>query len=148
MGKYDEKRRHAGKLYIKDEFTRKEIAERVGVTEKTLRDWIERFGWDELKEANTITRQQLLLDAYTQLKAVNQKIAGMGNVPDKALSDAKATLRKEIETLSDSPLHQYAEVFDEFAVWLMGKHPDKAADIAQLQLQFLNEKQNGSPKDY
>jgi len=147
MGKYDEKRKKAFGLYIKGTLTRKEIAEIVSITEKTLRTWIENGNWDELKEAKTVTRQQLLVDAYAQLKAVNQRIADMGNVPDKTLSDAKSQLRKEIETLSDSPLHQYAEIFDEFALWVFHNHSDKAADIAQLQLQFLNEMQNGS-KDY
>lgn len=148
MGKYDEKRKQACGLYVKGTLTRKQVAETVGVTEKTLRNWIDQYSWDNFKEAQTVTRQQLLLDAYTQLKAVNQKIADMGNVPDKSLSDAKGTLRKEIEALSDSPLHQYAEVFDEFAVWLIGQRPEKVAEIAQLQLIFLNEKQNGTSKDY
>ncbi len=147
MAKYDEIKKKAAGLYVKGTLNRKQVADTVGVTEKTLRKWIEEGNWEELKDAKTVTRQQLLLDSYAQLKAVNQRIADMGNVPDKVLSDAKSGLRKEIETLSDSPLHQYAEIFDEFAVWMVHNQPDKAADIAYLQLQFLNDMQNGE-KDY
>ncbi|MCT4647577.1 MAG: phage terminase small subunit-related protein [Carboxylicivirga sp.] len=147
MSKYDEKKKKAAGLYVKGTLTRKQVADTIGVTEKTLRKWIEEGNWDDLKEAKTVTRQQLLLDAYAQLKAVNRRIADMGNVPDKTLSDAKSQLRKEIETLSDSPLHQYAEIFDEFAVWLVHNNPDMAAEIAHLQLEFLNDMQHGD-KDY
>lgn len=141
MGKFDEKRALAQSLYTRGHLSRKEICEIVGITEKTLRAWIEKNDWDALKEAQTVTRQQLLADAYKQLKAINKKIEDRGGIPDKTLSDAKGMLRKEIEALSDSPVHIYIEVFNEVTEWLIKNHPGKAADISSLLLHFIEERQ-------
>ena len=140
MSKYDEKRNIAQPLYTKGKLSRKEICNIVGIAEKTLRAWIEKYNWDDLKEAYSVTRQQLLADAYTQLKAVNQRIEEKGGIPDKTLTDAKSVLRKEIELLSDSPVHVYIEVFQEVTEWLMSNHPSRAAEISQLLLTFIEEK--------
>ena len=140
MGKYDEKRSIAQPLYTKGKLSRKEICQIVGVTEKTLRNWIEKYNWDDLKEAYSVTRQQLLADAYSQLKTVNQAVEEKGGIPDKQLADAKSILRKEIELLSDSPIHVYIEVFNEVTEWLMLQHPARAAEISQLLLTFIEDK--------
>jgi transposase-like protein len=136
-----EKRQLAQSLYIKGNLTKKAIAQAVGCTEKTLRTWIEKYKWDNLKEAHTVTRKQLLADAYAQLKAVNQKIEERGGVPNKELSDAKSILRKEIEALSDNPLHVYVDCFDEVLEWVMRNDPKSAQQISELLLKFLEEKQ-------
>lgn len=146
MGKNDEKRSLAQSLYVKGNLSRKEISNIVNVTEKTLRSWIDKYGWDDLKEAQTVTRQQLLTDAYKQLKAVNQAIEGRGGIPDKTLSDAKSVLRKEIEALSDSPVHIYIEVFNEVTEWLITNYPGKAAEVSNLLLSFIEQKQKQAGK--
>lgn len=140
MGKYDDKRNMAQPLYTKSKLSRKEICQIVKVAEKTLRSWIDKYAWDNLKEAYSVTRQQLLADAYSQLKAVNQTVEEMGGVPDKKLADVKSSIRKEIELFSDSPIHAYIEVFNEVTEWLMLKHPIKAAEISQLLLTFIEDK--------
>lgn len=141
MGKFDEKRALAQSLYTRGRLSRKEICKIVSITEKTLRTWIDKHNWDALKEAQTVTRQQLLTDSYIQLKAVNQAIEDRGGIPDKTLSDAKSVLRKEIEALADSPVHIYIEVFNEVTEWLIKVHPGKAADISNLLLSFIEERQ-------
>ncbi len=140
MGKFDIKKEQAKNLYIKGRINRKEISQIVGVTEKTLRSWIDKDEWNSLKEAQTVTRQQLLQDAYSQLKAVNQKIDEMGGVPDKVLSDAKSALRKEIEAFESSPLHVYCEVFDELTEWIIENKPTKSLEYSKLFREFLEEK--------
>lgn len=140
MSRYDEKRAVAQPLYTRGKLSRKEICKIVGVAEKTLRSWIEKYEWDNLKEAYSVTRQQLLADAYSQLKAVNQAVEDIGGIPNKTYADAKSILRKEIELLSDSPIHVYIEVFNEVTEWLMLKHPASAADISQLLLTFIEDK--------
>jgi len=141
MGKFDEKQRAAQSLYVRGSLNRKEIASLVEVNEKTLRAWIDKGNWDAMKEAISVTRQQLLHDAYVQLRAVNIAIADRGGIPNKELSDAKSMIRKEIELFSDSPLHLYVEVFDEVSEWLMKGHPAEAVLVSTLFLKFLEQKQ-------
>jgi len=135
-----EKKQLAQSLYVKSDFTRKQIAEQVGVTEKTLRGWITDGEWDTMKDALQVTRPQLLIEAYSQLKAVNTKIRDdFGNVPNKELSDAKGVLRKEIEILSNQPIHKYIEVFEDFIQFLSKNDPKELSKWASLSQLFINE---------
>lgn len=119
-----EKKQLAKSLFIAGSMTRKDIAKQVIVAEKTLRGWIDDGGWEALKEIQSVTRSQLLLDAYAQLAAINKKIREeFENVPTKELSDAKGVIRKEIETLSSNPLHIYVEVFEQFFDHIAKRHP-------------------------
>lgn len=45
-----QQREHARLLYVGERITLKEVAERVGVTEKTVGRWCKEDGWEELKK--------------------------------------------------------------------------------------------------
>lgn len=135
-----EKKQLAQSLYVKSQMNRNKIAENVQITEKTLRKWIEEGDWDKQKDALQITRPQLLQEAYSQLKAINEKIRDeFGNVPNKELSDAKGVVRKEIELLSNQPVHRYIEVFEDFIDWLRQNDPKELTKFASLSMQFINQ---------
>lgn len=133
-----EKKELARGLYVKSSLNRKQIASTVNVTEKTLRNWIELDDWDLMKDSAQITRPQLLQEAYSQLKAINQKIKDdFGNVPTKELSDAKAVIRKEIEAFTTQPIHRYIEVFEEFIDFLSKNNPAILAEFATASQNFI-----------
>lgn len=138
----EEKKQRAYEVYVLSSVkrTRKEIAKMVQVTEKTLREWIDKYDWDKLREARQITRPQLLQEAYAQLKAINQVIqTEYNNVPNKELSDAKAVIRKEIEAFSSQPIHRYIEVFEEFIEWLSKNEPIQINTFGTLSQRFIQE---------
>lgn len=136
---YTTRQKSAHSYYIKSNFNKKEIAEKVPCTPKTLNNWIDKFGWDKEKETQTITRSSLLKDSYAQLKAINEEITNNHNgVPNKALSDAKSTIRKEIEALSNNPLHVYVEVFTEFMDYVQQNHGSKMMALLELSDEFIN----------
>lgn len=135
-----EKRSLATNLFLKSSMNRKEIATQVGITEKTLRKWIDEDGLEDIKESQMILRPQLLNDAYAQLAAINKKIKEeYGNVPDKQLADAKGVLRKEIEALSHQPIHKYVEVFEELTEWMAKNAPKYLKEVALITQEFLSE---------
>jgi len=137
--KSSEKQHLAKSLFIKSDLNRKEIAKQVGVTEKTLRDWIQKFNWEELKISQTITREQLYEQELKQLAALNKQIEDQGGVPNKQQSDAKAVIRKNIEALSHTPLYKYIEAFDDFSDWLIKNHPGDLKLMAERSYEFLEE---------
>ncbi len=133
-----EKKRLAKSLYIKSGQNKKQIATQVSVTEKTLRNWAEIGDWEELKNASTITRSELLKASYRQLKAINEKIEDDHNgIPTKELSDAKGVIRKEIEALSEMPLHQYISVATEFTEHLSKNNPRALIGTVELLNDFI-----------
>lgn len=127
-------------LFINSNLNRKQIAEQIGCTEKTLRTWIENDNWEDLKNSLTITRPQLLQESYAQLKAINEKIKNdFGGVPNKELSDAKGIIRKEIELFSFQPIHKYVEVFEDFIDYLNRNMPSQLNDFTISSQAFIQE---------
>lgn len=140
MRQNDTKKRLAQELYVLGNQTQKSIAETIGVTEKTLGNWIKDNEWDGLKDLQSITKKQLLADSYAQLAAVNLAIKANGNVPGKEHYDAKSILGKEIDRLSDSPLAVYTDVFSEFIDYLLRNEPKHTTIFAQLSMSFIESK--------
>ena len=141
MASIKEKKLTARSLFLKSDLSRKEIARIAGVTEKTLRRWIKDENWEELKAVESITRKQLLQDAYRQLKRINDYIENeLDGIPNKEMSDAKAIIRKEIESLSDSPLHIYIEVSEELIHHVQMNHPDMVKSITGILSEFIESK--------
>lgn len=136
-----EKKDFAKGLYLRSDYSKKEIALKTPCTEKTLRKWIEEGGWKVLKEMETITRTKLLQDAYKQLSAVNKHILEeLDGIPNKQLSDAKGVLIKEIEALSDTPLHLHIQVVKEIEEWLKDNNPKEFMKIKRVLFDFIQNK--------
>lgn len=74
-------------LYIKGKKTAKDIAELVGVTEKTVGDWVEKFKWKDRRNAligsldNGLQNINKLIDVYAE------KLIEMENNPDSSDND-------------------------------------------------------------
>lgn len=136
----------AQELFISGAHTRKSISEMIGISEKTLRKWIDDGDWEKMKNLQRVTRSQLLQDSYAQLKATNEKIASIGGVPTKELYDAKSIIGKEIERLSDHSIAVYIECFSEFTSWLLRNHPKETKLLGSTMLEFLEAKQRGNNK--
>lgn len=101
---------HAKNLYVHEGVTtQKELAARVGITEKTIGKWITEGNWDKYKKNFVLTRQEQmgnLLDELTELNAaIKKKAAGLrfadskeGDIRRKLIKDIK-----ELETKASKP---------------------------------------------
>lgn len=139
MGKA-EKTLIAKALFAQSGLNRKEIAKQVGISETTLRDWIKKGGWEDIRESRMITREHLLQESYAQLAATNKRITEeFGGVPNKELSDAKAVIRKEIESLSHQPLYRYVEVMEDFQGWITKNAPKELPNMTRLSMSFIED---------
>lgn len=96
---------HAKLLFTRDNITvQKELAERVGVGEKTIGKWIEDGGWRKLKRNFILTREEQLanlLDELTELnEAIKQKKEGSRFADSKEANVRRYLIRdiKDLET--------------------------------------------------
>jgi len=96
---------HAKLLFTRDNITvQKELAERVGVSEKTMGDWIEEGGWKKLKRNFILTREEQLanlLDELTELnEAIKKKKEGTRFADSKEANVRRFLIRdiKDLET--------------------------------------------------
>lgn len=140
--KNSEKKEKARALFLNSSLNQKEIASQVKVTEKTLRKWREDEDWQTLRDLKTITISQLRQDTYSQLRAINKEINELKNGDIKSrkiLFDSKAILGKELDRLSDSPLHIYIGIMDEFIGWLGSTYPVNLKDTTTFIYEFIED---------
>lgn len=90
-----QEKEYARVLFVSENLSQKEIADRVGVTEKTLGKWIDEGEWKKLKRSLLNTRHNQLNMLYDQLEWLNNHIATrkvIYDVPDYLLLPQKKEL--------------------------------------------------------
>jgi len=97
----EKKKEHAKLLYTKENITnQKELAERTGVTEKTVSKWIEDGNWKKLKKNIPLTRQEQYNNLMDELEKLNEfvKSSELG-FADSKVADTRRKLIKDIKDL-------------------------------------------------
>ena len=61
-------------LFVNDDISQKEIAERINCTEKTVSKWVKEGDWEKLKTSLLVTKDSQLSALYSQLQSVNEEI--------------------------------------------------------------------------
>lgn len=94
--KKTEQKDYAKFLYTEKNFTQKEIAEKAGVTEKTLIKWINENDqeWKKLRTTLMTTKPYQIKMLYGQLERLNETIQNrkiVYDVPDQLLKPIKVT---------------------------------------------------------
>ena len=131
-----QKKALAKDLYLQTHFTQKEIASKVGVSEKTLSKWINTEGWKELKGASLITREQQRRRILLQIKALNDAIDKREEgkrYPTPKESDTLVKLSAAVNNLSaNKPLNTVIDVFIDFLEWLRSVNFEKSQEFSQF----------------
>jgi DNA-binding XRE family transcriptional regulator len=61
-------------LYLKENLTQKEIAQKVGSTEKTISAWVNKGNWERLRSSLIVTKEEELRRIYMQINELNTAI--------------------------------------------------------------------------
>lgn len=102
MGKVNDKRINAKRLFLTGSYSQKEIAELVGASEKSISEWKKEDGWDTLKESLLTTRENELRRMYKMLRVLNDNIdlsADLKIPIDSKQSDSLLKLTQAIKNL-------------------------------------------------
>lgn len=70
-----QKKEWAKTLYLRENLTQQEIADRVGCSRVTVSNWVRAGKWEEQKAGLTLTRQEQVNNLYRQVAEVNRGIA-------------------------------------------------------------------------
>lgn len=70
-----QKKGYARTLYLKDNLTQQEIADKVGVSRNTINRWIAAEKWEEMKVGMTLTREQQVASLHRQVAEINRVIS-------------------------------------------------------------------------
>lgn len=128
-------------LYLKENITQKEIATRVGVTEKTLSKWVNEGKWDMLKSSVIITKSEELQRIYMQINELNTAIftrqPGQRFASNKE-ADSLVKLTAAARSLeTDASVADVIEVFKRFSNWLRSVDLETAKNLIVFQDAFI-----------
>lgn len=130
--------------YLKEEITQKEIAERIGVGEKTIGRWIEEEGWKKLKRNILLTREEQLSNLYAELEEINDEIKTREpgkRYADKILANTRRYLIKDIADLEkETSTSEFITAFTPFINDVKKQNIDDARLIASYADSFIKTK--------
>ena len=69
-----QKKDYAKLLFLRENLTQKEIAKKVGTTEKTLSTWVTKEHWDTQRKSLLVTKEETLAWMYTKLEALKKSV--------------------------------------------------------------------------
>lgn len=137
-----QKRDLAKMLFIYENLTQKEIAERVGASEKSLSKWQLEGNWESLKVSITITKEEQLKSLYRQLAELNKAISEREGKRFATASEADviSKLSNAIDKMeSDIGVSDIVSVGKKFLTWLRRYDLTRAQEITPLFDSFIKE---------
>lgn len=133
-----QKKEWAKLLFLRENLTQKEIAERVGVSAVTINKWVKGGNWENLKVSITITKEEQLKNLYRQLAEINKVISERPEEEGKryataAEADTITKLAAAINKMeSDIGLSDVVAAFQGLLTWLRTFDVEEAKRIAPI----------------
>lgn len=138
-----QKREYAQMLYLKENLTQQEIAERVGVSRQTVIRWSKEEKWEEHKVGITTTREAQIANLYRQIAEINRVISEREEgqrfaTPSEADTLGKlAAAVKKMET--DVGIADIISVGMRFISWIRPVDVEKAKEFIRLWDAFIKD---------
>lgn len=143
--KSNKKKELAKLLFVRENLTQKEIAERVGTSEQTICRWVAENDneWKKLRQSIIITKEEQLRRLYEQMDELNQEISRRD--PGKRYANTK-----EADTLvkltaaannleSDASIADIIEVSKRFLNFMRPVNLDKAREMSGYLDAFIKD---------
>ena len=138
-----QKKEWAKTLYLKENLTQQEIADRVGVSRVSVSNWVRAGKWEEQKVGLTLTRQEQVANLYRQVAEINKAIQSREEGKRYATPSEADTLGKLAATIkkleSDVGISDIISVGMRFSDWLRPQDPDMTKTFIRLFDQFIKD---------
>jgi len=142
-----QKKEWAKTLYLKENLTQQEIADKVGVSRQTVIRWIQKEKWEELKTGLTLTRQEQIAHLYRQVAEINAAILQRPDGERYATSKEADILGKLAAAInkmeSEVGIKDLCEAGTKFANWLRQIDLVKAQNFVALYDAFIKDMLKG-----
>lgn len=140
-----QKREWAQMLFTKERLNQKEIAERVGVTEKTISNWKQKYEWEELSQSINVTKEVQLRRMYAQLDRLTDYIENKkdNQFPDIKEVNTMSQLTNNIQKLeTETSVAEIIDVGMKFIQFVRKEDWGAAQEITVLLDAFIQDKMN------
>ena len=139
-----QKKEWAKTLYMRENLTEQEIAERVGVSRVTVANWVRAGKWEEQKAGLTLTRQEQVANLYRQVAEINRAISARAEgerFPNSKEADILGKLSAAIRNMEqETGIADIISVLTGFIEWLRPFDLEKAKELTRLADAYIKDK--------
>ena len=139
-----QKKDWATTLYMRENLTQQEIAERVGVSRVTVSNWVRAGKWEEQKAGLTLTRQEQVANLYRQVAEINRAISARAEgerFPNSKEADILGKLSAAIRNMEqETGIADIISVLTGFIEWLRPFDLEKAKELTRLADAYIKDK--------
>ena len=139
-----QKKEWAKTLYMRENLTQQEIAERVGVSRVTVSNWVRAGKWEEQKAGLTLTRQEQVANLYRQVAEINRAISARAEgerFPNSKEADMLGKLAAAIRNMEqETGIADIISVLTGFIEWLRPFDLEKAKELTRLADAYIKDK--------
>lgn len=139
-----QKKEWAKTLYMRENLTQQEIAERVGVSRVTVSNWVRAGKWEEQKAGLTLTRQEQVANLYRQVAEINRAISARAEgerFPNSKEADILGKLSAAIRNMEqETGIADIISVLTGFIEWLRPFDLEKAKELIRLADAYIKDK--------
>ena len=139
-----QKKEWAKTLYMRENLTQQEIAERVGVSRVTVSNWVRAGKWEEQKAGLTLTRQEQVANLYRQVAEINRAISARAEgerFPNSKEADILGKLSAAIRNMEqETVIADIISVLTGFIEWLRPFDLEKAKELTRLADAYIKDK--------
>jgi uncharacterized protein YjcR len=138
-----QKREWASMLYLKENLTQQEIADKVGTSRVTINKWAKDEKWSERKAGFTITREEQIKNLYRQIAEINDVIVAREKGKRFATSNEADTLSKLSSAIkkmeTETGIAEIVSVGTRFVEFMRSIDLDKAKEFTHLFDLFIKQ---------
>ena len=139
-----QKKEWAKTLYMRENLTQQEIAERVGVSRVTVSNWVRAGKWEEQKAGLTLPRQEQVANLYRQVAEINRAISARAEgerFPNSKEADILGKLSAAIRNMEqETGIADIISVLTGFIEWLRPFDLEKAKELTRLADAYIKDK--------
>lgn len=138
----EQKKEWAKLLFLKENITQQEIADRVGVSRITINKWVKE--WENLKLNLLQTREERISSTLAQLDELDRSIAGKEEgkrFPTASEADIRRKLTADLEALEqDASIRDIYNVSQGLLDWLRQVDLARAKELSDYFDAYIKEK--------
>ncbi|MDD4217460.1 MAG: helix-turn-helix domain-containing protein [Bacteroidales bacterium] len=135
-------KKEIAQILFNQDYSQKEIAEKVGVSEQTISRWVVRYNWKKVRTNLSTSRPALLADLYQELEMFNQMIKDKTEGPKIASSkeaDARRKLISDIKALETKySIGEAIMLGQDFCNFIREIDNNLAKDVVEYYDSFIN----------
>ena len=139
-----QKKEWARTLYLRENLTQQEIAERVGASRVTVSNWARAGKWEEQKAGLTLTRREQVASLYRQVAEINRAVSQRAEgerFPNSKEADILGKLSAAIRNMEqEAGIADIIGVLTGFIEWLRPLDIEKAKEVTRLADAYIKDK--------